>query len=548
MGQSRKWSPAYYYGIPEAAKEIAFFDEFVDESYQWDTRSNGLNIRPKVNAKEDVLYCQSRSQYADGHFWQVPIRPHENYEMEIRFFYSDGPERNPIGLTFGRNMSGEAFSFLVTPQRKYSIHKVNGIGRGSDDKHASWNFSQEIAKYAANRLTVRKVGSEWYFFINERLVAQEKAQNLFGNGVGFTVGGNMTTEIDYLKVSRLRNTDKSGPNIRLLKPIVSGDEVIRFSEPKQYIKGKLSDLSGIKSLKINDTPIRVGPTGEFSASIVLRKANEATPITIIAEDHFGNKSKEELYMSYFPEPPTNFLQPTVNTSTKRGKNYLLVVGINNYRYWNPLHNAVKDGSDIAFELTSRYNFDRNNVVTLYNERATRENILETLEGLQARITENDNLLIYYAGHGFYDQQMDRGYWVPVEARLDKTPDFVRNSTIHDMIKAIESQHTLVIADACYAGTLLADHRSVPMEGKTSRWAFTSGNIEKVWDGQPGQNSPFAKYLLRILRENKKPRLRADDLFDSVSQIVKRNTAQTPVFKPLRFVGDEGGIFVFEKKR
>jgi hypothetical protein len=221
--------------------------------------------------------------------------------------------------------------------------------------------------------------------------------------------------------------------------------------------------------------------------------------------------------------------------------------VNEYDNWSKLHNAVRDCGDIMTLLTTEYQFDKENVITLFNEMATRENILETFENLQDRLTDDDNLLIYYAGHGYYDEKSELGYWVPVNSRLNKIPDFIRNSTIHDYVKTIPSHHTLLIADACYAGSLFAKSRGIVNEDNRSRWAFTSGNIEKVWDGQPGQNSPFARYLLNILRSNRSPRLRADELINTVADLVARNTAQTPVGAPLQNVGDDGGVFTFRRR-
>ena len=78
-------------------------------------------------------------------------------------------------------------------------------------------------------------------------------------------------------------------------------------------------------------------------------------------------------------------------------------------------------------------------------------------------------------------------------------------------------------------------------------SFTSGNIEKVWDGEPGQNSPFAAFLINTLRHNLRPKLRASDLIHQVSLKVSRNTRQTPIGSALDLVGDEGGVFVFYRK-
>ena len=81
----------------------------------------------------------------------------------------------------------------------------------------------------------------------------------------------------------------------------------------------------------------------------------------------------------------------------------------------------------------------------------------------------------------------------------------------------------------------------------SRWAFTSGDIEKVWDGQPGQNSPFARYLISYLKSNTKAELTAYELIDAVSNQVRNNTQQNPQGAPLRQADDRGGMFIFERR-
>lgn len=230
-----------------------------------------------------------------------------------------------------------------------------------------------------------------------------------------------------------------------------------------------------------------------------------------------------------------------------GKNYIVLIGVNEYDYWNPLHNAVRDCNDLSYVLTSKYQFEEADVITLFNNQATRENILELFERLQDKVEENDNLLIYYAGHGYYDSQAGLGYWVPADARLNKVPDFIRNSAIHDYLRTIPSHHTLLIADACYAGSLFSSSRGIINESNKSRWAFTSGDIEKVWDGQPGENSPFARYLIRYLNNNNAQSIRANDMINAVSMIVQRNTSQNPRGDALMNVGDEGGVFILYKK-
>ena len=241
------------------------------------------------------------------------------------------------------------------------------------------------------------------------------------------------------------------------------------------------------------------------------------------------------------------ISSSTDSLNPNGDDYILLIGINQYDNWPNLNNSVKDCQDLAGVLTTYYQFKPENVIRIFNRQATRENIIETFESLQDILTPNDNLLIYFSGHGYYDEGSHLGYWVPFEARQEKIVDYIVNSTIHDYLKTIKALHILLIVDAPYGGSIFATRSEITDENKKSRWAFTSGNIENVWDGEPGQNSPFAAFLINTLQQNIKPEFRTNDLIRQVSLKVSRNTRQTPIGSPLALDGDDGGIFIFRRK-
>lgn len=554
VAQARSWTPEDYYGIPARDKQVAFFDEFENNENNWDLGS--LYLKERI--QDSDFYCETRTSHPYTKRRPVAMNHSGNYEIEIRmrFVNVKASGLNMTGLTFGRDVRGNEYDFFFSPSRSYRISRFD---RGRTKDLTPLSYHKNINRYSYNTLMVRKVSDKWYFFINEELVSEMPAGTLFGNEYGFTIGGNMAVEVDYLKVSEIRTVDNMGPQITLMEPNLKSGETGKFSDRQQIIRGRVYDVSGVDGVLINGYNVTINDEGVFAASLNLKPG--LTEIEIKAKDKFENVAAEKFYMELVNDPRPAYTPPVAmsysrpgsestrpaSTGTSRGKNYLLLIGVNEYSYWNRLHNAVKDCRDLASILTAYYQFDATNVITLFNDEATRENILETFESLQEKLTTDDNLLIYYAGHGYYDDQASLGYWVPVNARLNKIPDFIRNSTIHDYLRTINSKNTLLIADACYAGSLFANSRGVINENNPSRWAFTSGDIEKVWDGQPGQNSPFARYLIRILRNNTKTRLRADELVEIVSDLVQRNTAQSPKGSPLRNVGDEGGVFVFERK-
>ncbi len=550
------WTAHHYYGIPAGEKHIAFIDQFEDNRHNWEMKSSML----RAYIQESDFYCETFSTQSDVRKHTVQLNHKGNYELELRLRYVRGSQKSATGLIFGRDARGNEYGFSFTPEGRYRITRSV---EGRVEELQGWQNFRGINKYSYNTLSVRKLDGIWYFFINREYATRMTAHQLFGNDFGFLVGGNMAVEVDYLKIEEILAIDATGPAISIISPELKDAEPLLLTDQRQTIRGKIVDPSGIQSFTINDKAINLSSEGEFSVTIKELPAGP-TRIVLKAYDRHNNLSTKDFILNYQPAPkpsyverPPVYMAPATSPAPAQtafygpakttGKNYLLLIGVNEYESWSKLHNAVRDCGDILSLLTTEYQFEKENVVTLFNEAATRENILETFEDLQDRLTKDDNLLIYYAGHGYYDEQSGLGYWVPVNARLNKIPDFIRNSTIHDYVKTIPSHHTFLIADACYAGSLFASSRGVINEENRSRWAFTSGNIEKVWDGQPGQNSPFARYLLSILRTNTNPRLRADELINTVSGLVARNTAQTPVGAPLQNVGDDGGVFIFRRK-
>ena len=86
-------------------------------------------------------------------------------------------------------------------------------------------------------------------------------------------------------------------------------------------------------------------------------------------------------------------------SVKRGKNYILAIGIDDYPDHRKLNNAVADATDFAKVMTTRYGFEHLHE-PLYNGKATQHNIRKAL-GKCESLGEHDRLIVFYSGHGWY---------------------------------------------------------------------------------------------------------------------------------------------------
>ncbi len=225
-----------------------------------------------------------------------------------------------------------------------------------------------------------------------------------------------------------------------------------------------------------------------------------------------------------------------------GKNYLLAIGIDQYLHQPKLYNAVRDAQKVVEILTTQFQFEKENISTLYNDAATLDAIDGLLDKISDQIGERDSLIIYYSGHGEYNKKLDQGYWIPYDGQSGKRASFFDFDDLIRYIKAIKAFHIFIIADSCYSGSLFVDRSTAAasrLESIPSRWLLTAGRNEVVSDGKPDAHSPFADSLIYHLQNSNGDYLRVDELCIRVLNDVSSNARQTPRGEPMRDVGHRG---------
>ncbi len=238
-----------------------------------------------------------------------------------------------------------------------------------------------------------------------------------------------------------------------------------------------------------------------------------------------------------------------------GNFHALVIGIDEYKHLQNLGTAVKDAWAVAGVLENDYSFK----VSLL-ENPDRGDILDAFDELRESLTDQDNLLIYYAGHGWQDESTDQGYWLASNAKPNRRHNWVSNSTLTDTMKSLSAKHVMVVADSCFSGTLVraadvgfqdADYKSGEywrrMAGKQTRVAMVSGGLEPVADEGGSGHSPFAKAFIDALSENKTV-IDGSALFQKLLRPVIVAAQQTPQYSDVRNTGHDGGDFLFVRKR
>jgi uncharacterized caspase-like protein len=329
------------------------------------------------------------------------------------------------------------------------------------------------------------------------------------------------------------------------------------------IAGRVSDSSRIIEVTMDGRPVAVAADGSFSARRGV-PMGEST-ITIAAVDEWGNRAMREVTVRReavitqrrikVPGKPSVAAKPRPDpfAGIYFGAYHALVIGNNNYRELPKLKTAVNDAKSVAEMLSNDYGFETKLLLD-----ATRADIFTELGRLRAKLTPNDNLLIYYAGHGILDEIGQQGYWLPVDAQADIKANWVSNGDITTSLRAIRAKHVLVVADSCYSDTLV---RAAPIEFKTSvarktwisrmtkkraRTALVSGGLAPVTDQDSGGYSVFANAFLAALAENRDV-IDGQGLYDAIKRAVVLNANQTPQYSDIRLAGHDGGDFVFVRR-
>ena len=237
--------------------------------------------------------------------------------------------------------------------------------------------------------------------------------------------------------------------------------------------------------------------------------------------------------------------------TTNEKYYALIIGNNNYQYLEKLEAAENDARVMADILKNNYGFE---VKLLLN--ANYDTTVDSIHKISKKLTKDDNLLIFYAGHGELDKKQNRGYWLPVDASYEKRSKWISNAILVDEFKATDAKHVLLIVDSCFSGSLmrsasqtstykeLVDEKYIrKLQKKKTRLVIASGGNEPVMDNDGGDHSLFAQKLISTLKENKGV-INTELLFKNIRQYVSNNSDQMPEIGAIYKAGHDGGDFLF----
>lgn len=348
------------------------------------------------------------------------------------------------------------------------------------------------------------------------------------------------------------SSDKTAPEISIITP--ANNQTAGAENSTVQIVGRAKDVAGIAYVKLNGTNVeKLEEDGLFITSTTLSSGTNKWEIT--AADKKGNIATYGMEVS-----AAAAMRGTAPVGMGDGKTNIVIeskptfhaILIAAQEYEDPkfddLKNPKRDAIELGEILKKYYSFKPENIDTLFDR--SREDVMAAIVKKSSALTENESLVIFYAGHGYAEKDKFGdydGYWVPSSARSGLNASYISTEDINKAIKRTNARHVLIIADACFSGAMT---RSLPSDAAKevtrqyiypSRKVMASGSIEPVPD-----NSKFIFFLKKRLVDNNEKYLTAKDLYDSFYKAVL-GAGTRPQYAAIKNIGDEGGEFVFIKE-
>lgn len=210
---------------------------------------------------------------------------------------------------------------------------------------------------------------------------------------------------------------------------------------------------------------------------------------------------------------------TITPRQQKRRNRLFFVGIDQYDNWPALQYPVSDCRRFFTVLKESYGFSDENFIIqpLFDGNAKTDIVFDEIcyladkdENGELRVRPDENLIIYFSGHGHFDKNKE-GYWVPSDAPLlsERPSDLKKLISVSEVIRIlsnIRAHHIVLIVDACFSEAFTTMEIDVSQESQSaeseevpSRWVLTAGRNGAVPD-----KSPFADALIDILQDNADP--------------------------------------------
>ncbi len=338
--------------------------------------------------------------------------------------------------------------------------------------------------------------------------------------------------------------------IKLLSPkILSGTTVEKTTGDAtlMFVSGTIKDKTGIASVTVNGTDVTtLREDGYFAVKV----KNDVNDINIQTKNKAGRISSFAYQLQNTTavrneEPDIPPIPPA-----EKPRFHAVLIACSNYNdpKLKKLPNTIIEAREYKKILMSEYGFEEQDIDTLY-DKGYMEIVAALYQKLKS-LNKNDNLVLFFAGHGTYKESGNDviGYWIPLNATAPEI-DYISNQKLDEIVAGCAAKHILLISDACYSAAMRSeddkkdnDELYLPKYKQyqyKSRQILTSGGLEKV-----PEKSIFIEMVMKTLEQKESKYLSAKELYNYIFTGVKNQTNNQPELNLFGKDGNEGGQFYF----
>ena len=339
-------------------------------------------------------------------------------------------------------------------------------------------------------------------------------------------------------------------SIELLTPKLLQGTVAEKADgnaPLLYVSGTVNDQAGVDWISVNGTDATtLRPNGFFAVKV----NNDVNDLTIQAKNKTGRITTFNYQLKNAESRGTgNADIPPIPPDVKPAYHAILIA-ISDYNSSDlkKLPNTIVEARAFKNLLTSQYGFKEENIDTIFNKGFME--IVGKLYSKLKSLNAEDNLVIYFAGHGTYKQTSDGliGYWIPLNSTIPEI-DYISNLKMDELVGSCKAKHILLVSDACYSAAMRSDEDKISKENTyqprdkqyefKSRQILTSGGLEKV-----PEKSIFMEMVMKSMQLKNRKFLSAVELYNDITPGVVNQTKNRPQLNLFGKDGNEGGQFYF----
>lgn len=347
--------------------------------------------------------------------------------------------------------------------------------------------------------------------------------------------------------------------ITIIKPAPKrGGAAVQRAEVE--IEGQVAWTTPVKAVLIDGKVADLREGGRFLHTALLKPGLNTIDIVALTGD--GRTHQKRLDFTF--EGDRRALEGD-------GRRYAVVIANETYdpdrTGFAALKTPFEDAEAVAAILTGKYGFvteattPDGRTVPLFLKDATRRDIETVLYRIGLVAGDKDTVLIYFAGHGIYEEKTTVAFWVPTDAEAGVPISYLSASTISEAVQRMQAGKVVIISDSCFSGALLRGggkgeavddtdrmNALLKLSQRRSRVLISSGNNEPVEDLGGRGHSVFARALLTGLEDMQHDAFSARELFDGyILPLTVANADQEPQYRPIDRAGHEGGDIVFARQ-